>query len=576
MADKFENASVAFRAGKFRETVSLLRKVNEKKKLRSVASASLEAAAWNALGEPKNAVAVLKRLLDDKLQRSEFVQLCMELADALKASGRYKTALSYLARAEKLASGAASDELLFRRAIVHAEARQLRKSVTICQQLMMNEEFAVRASLLLIEVANSLSDLELLLSAFQTLGSRVSELNNNNLLAMLERSSSYGPETSQPFFDEANKRSLMPNRVRLFTANQARYSGDLTAANSLLAEVEESKLDASLKPLYWSIKGTLEDKQKDFDAAFNSFVKMNRCNAVLLPADWKKYLETKPFEVLRSVPDDYSGPVKQAFIVGFPRSGTTLLEVILDSQQGVAILEEKPVIESVKAKIREDGHTLADCLPQLTEDYLGELREYYFSQAKEYLKSDADVTVQLLVDKNPLQILDLPLIQTLFPRAKILLAIRHPLDCILSCFQQTFEANTQMPVFTDWQSSFEHYHNVFTAYREAKSQMNWTDHVVRYESIVSDFETEVKAVFEFLELSPDAEAYRLFSEQAKSRIVSTPSNNQVTQEIYVDSTYRWQNYMAPIAAHWDIVRDDIDWAGYDAAAVEAFIQTEKA
>ena len=148
------------------------------------------------------------------------------------------------------------------------------------------------------------------------------------------------------------------------------------------------------------------------------------------PAQWRKSPGTP----------NPGGASAHVFLIGFPRSGTTLLEVALDGHPRVASLEEHELLKAgVLAYMREPVDFTR--LVHADENELDPLRERYWAEVRE---AGLDVTGKVFVDKHPLHSLKLPLIARLFPDAKILFAHRDPRDVVLSCFRRRFSMNPAM------------------------------------------------------------------------------------------------------------------------------------
>lgn len=564
MVNRLDQALQMQRAGRHEEAASLLKKVNAKKKTRTVLSVLAESRSNRALGDWQAAREVLMLGLSDKISRAEYVDLSIALASAFAGGGELREAMKVLKKAEKSVPIDKKNDLMLNQALVYSQDYQFARAVKLCLGLIESERDAIRGALLLMDLAIQLSDLELFDQALDVIEKDIGSFNDVNLLALVERVSRYRRHRSAVFYEAAKGRGLMPNRINLFAARKQLDNGDYDSGQVQLDEVDERRLDATLKPLFWKLRGTLQDRAGEFTEAFNSYRRMNEASRAVLPIDWQQtgFDPVQPFERVRENPQAFESPVPLAFIVGFPRSGTTLLEIILDSQAGIEVIDEKPIVHALKTRLVDDGYDLENCLPQLEDKYLDQLREQYFRHAEEYVRPQfADV--KLLVDKNPMQMIDLPLINALFPQARILNMVRHPLDTILSCYQQTFEINSQMPFFTDWRSCFSHYHNVINSFERYRSRLAVEDYVVRYEDLVVDFDVEVEKIFEFLNFSPDAERYRQFGEHAQKRIVNTPSSSQVRKGLYSGATFRWRNYRDAIDEHLELVMDDIDRLGYE-------------
>ena len=138
--------------------------------------------------------------------------------------------------------------------------------------------------------------------------------------------------------------------------------------------------------------------------------------------------------------DESDAPPAEAspvFIVAFPRSGTTLLEQMLDAHPALVTMDEQPFLQQAIDQIADLGIDYPAALARLTTTQLAQVRTHYWSLTRRKVQLAPG---QRLIDKNPLNLLRLPAIRRLFPNAQILLAIRHPCDVVLSCFMQHFRS----------------------------------------------------------------------------------------------------------------------------------------
>jgi tetratricopeptide (TPR) repeat protein len=245
------------------------------------------------------------------------------------------------------------------------------------------------------------------------------------------------------------------------------------------------------------------------------------------------------------------------FFLGFPRSGTTLLDQVLSSAEGVTVLEEKENIADAWLELVLAPGGLDRWASLSREDVL-RFREAYWTRARAHLPAKA----RLVIDKLPLDTALLGLIHRLFPNAKIIFALRDPRDCVLSAFQQTFGMNAAMFQFLDLETAARYYDQVMRLGALWREKLPLRLHAVRYESVVADFETEIRALLAFLDL-PWTDSIRNFHETAKRRTIRTPSARQVVQPLYAASVAKWRRYEAELAP----IRPLLDpWAkrfGYD-------------
>ncbi len=227
------------------------------------------------------------------------------------------------------------------------------------------------------------------------------------------------------------------------------------------------------------------------------------------------------------------------FLVGFPRSGTTLLEQVLASHGQVRCLEERECLSRTVTDLALSPGQLS----ALTEAEASARRgAYWAAVAAEGGATDRPV----MVDKLPLNIVFLPVIRRLFPGARVIVALRDPRDVILSCFQQRFTLNPAMIQLLDLATAAAYYDTVMSVWDACRSRLGLLMHVVRYEDVVDDLETEARRLCGFLGLPFDQDMLR-FRESALRRDVRTPSSRQVVEPLYRRSVGRWRAYAEDLA-----------------------------
>ena len=235
------------------------------------------------------------------------------------------------------------------------------------------------------------------------------------------------------------------------------------------------------------------------------------------------------------------------FVVGFPRSGTTLLDQVLDAHPQIEVIEERPLIAAMLADLASSGHHYPADLPRLTPSAIEDLREHYRRRLARHTSRSG---TRYTVDKMPLNMAHVALIRRVFPGARFILALRHPCDVVLSCFMQSFGLNDWMAAFATLEGAADLYRATFTAWESYVRAVDTPALTVRYEDVVADLEREARRITEFLDLpfEPDMLA---FHEHARGRgVLATPSAAQVTQPIYRTALARWRRYgsvMQPIA-----------------------------
>jgi len=260
-------------------------------------------------------------------------------------------------------------------------------------------------------------------------------------------------------------------------------------------------------------------------------------------------------------PDDVSaweeaGPAMQdspIWIVGFPRSGTTLLEQALDAHPRLASMDEQPFLLKALHEVMDRGIRYPAELGRLTAQDLGDIRAHYWDFAR---KKAGLVPGQRLVDKCPMNMTLLPLIRRLFPNARIILAIRHPCDTLLSCFLQEFRAPELALLCRDLTPLAEAYSRIFGYWYSQWPALQPFSYELRYEQLTVDFAAEVRKLGAFLQLPWD-EAMLAPGAHARAKgFISTPSYSQVIEPVNNRSVGRWKHYerhfsdVLPILMPW--------------------------
>ena len=229
------------------------------------------------------------------------------------------------------------------------------------------------------------------------------------------------------------------------------------------------------------------------------------------------------------------------FLVGFPRSGTTLLDQVLDSHPSVVVLEERPLVTGMIDRVKSNGYLYPQDLPRLDDAFLDDLRGGYLRERDSYVDVQAG---SVFIDKLPLNIVHAALIRRVFPKARFILALRDPCDVCLSCFMQSFELNDWMAVFTDIDATARMYEAVFDLWHRTAEKLRLDHHIVRYEDLIADLRHTASSTMHFLGLEWD-DRMAAFHEHARRRgHLATPSHSQVTQPVYAHAIRRWKRYGA--------------------------------
>ena len=315
------------------------------------------------------------------------------------------------------------------------------------------------------------------------------------------------------------------------------------------------------------LRGQCYDRLNDADNAFRSFAEMNRLQQ-LDPSEpvrrAQEYRDALLLDRAKVTPEWYAswrrepvddGRAAPVFLLGFPRSGTTLLDTMLMGHPKVQVLEERPLIARVE---REVGGL--ERLPDLTSAEIVKLRDSYFHEARRWIKLRDD---SLLVDKFPLHLNKVPYIHRLFPDARFILALRHPLDVLLSCYITNFRLNNAMANFLDLSTAAWVYDQSFGFWEQSRDLMRVNFHQVAYERMIGNADAELRPLFEYLGLEWNEDVLDHQQTAAGRGVITTASYSQVTEPLYTRAKGRWTRYRKWLEPVMPVMNPWIQRHGYD-------------
>lgn len=263
---------------------------------------------------------------------------------------------------------------------------------------------------------------------------------------------------------------------------------------------------------------------------------------------WFEAADPGPWRAAPPPSQGPSGVEGHVFLVGFPRSGTTLIEQALAGHSRVVALEEAPTLaDHYQEFLRDD-----DGLERLALIGAGEAeawRKRYWQTVREH---GAEPRGRVFLDKAPAGTLNLPLVARLFPGAKILFAVRDPRDVVLSCVMNAFQMNSLTYAFTDLGETAACYGACMALAEIYRALLPLDLMEVRHEAMVEDFPGQLAAVAAFLSLEFDP-AMMDIATTALGRPVRTPSAVQVRSGLNRRGLARWRAY----AIEMTLVRESL-------------------
>jgi len=369
-----------------------------------------------------------------------------------------------------------------------------------------------------------------------------------------------------------------PTALAVLAAAERADGEDAQAESRLNALLARSDLEASQRSYAAGLLGDLLDAQGRIGEAFAVYQEGNdalrrfhaphfegpgiETTPMLLgwltglfdeadPAQWSA-------RTSESVPE--AGlPAKHVFMLGFPRSGTTLLEQVLDSHSAVVTSGER---ETLDESTREFLSTPGDVkrLAHLGGAGLRRNRRIYWERVREH---GIEVAGRVFIDKQPYNTFKLPLIVKLFPSAKIVFSLRDPRDVVLSCFRRRFLMSAPNFEFLTLEGTARLYDATMRLAELYRAKLPLQLLELRHEDLVSDFEGRVRATCDFLGLTWQ-DSMRDFAARAKTRAITTPSSVQVKRGLNREGIGHWRHYRDQLAPVLPILQPWAERFGYPA------------
>jgi tetratricopeptide (TPR) repeat protein len=366
--------------------------------------------------------------------------------------------------------------------------------------------------------------------------------------------------------------------ARLTQAKLHRQAGRLVEAEQVLRPILTTA-GRELRIRGWYELGAIHDRQGAYDEAMTAF----REAKTLLAPDAPPVLAQLQSIIkhLKEMQDNVSAEMlvrwsdsgleslqpthRMAFLGGHARSGTTLLEQVLDSHPDIVSAEETTIFH-------EDAYaTLCHDLPRETSmlrgldtasvETLRLARERYFKSMSLWLGGPPGE--RLLIDKNPsLQALFITFIR-IFPEARLIVALRDPRDVVLSCFMLPhYPLNTGNLTFLELEATVRTYTRVMGIWQTLKPLIKnpWLE--VRYEDMVENLESVARKTLDFLDVLWDPHVLG-FDEHARQKMVRSPTYADVTQPIYKRARGRWRNYQKYLEPHLKNLEPLVKAFGYE-------------
>ena len=331
--------------------------------------------------------------------------------------------------------------------------------------------------------------------------------------------------------------------IAMLFASVCRHIGHRNEAIAMLKRVlsnqDEKINDEDRVSIHFKL-GALYDAEQDYDQAFKHFQTANELKHIQYDSDSDsafvdKLIETFNPHFLSNLARSSNDSERPVFIVGMPRSGTSLVEQILASHSQIYGAGELGYLRMAIPNLPrlESQKTYPDSLAELTQETYDHIAQSYLD-----LLMQSSTEERYVINKMPGYFLHLGFIAILFPRAHIIHCMRDPLDTCLSCYFSDFVGSSNS--FTHRLEDLgHHYRNYDRLMRHWNEVLDIPILNVSYEELIADQEGITRCLLDFLDVEWDESCLRFFENK---RIVNTMSYNQVRQPIYTDSIGRWKHY----------------------------------
>jgi len=325
-------------------------------------------------------------------------------------------------------------------------------------------------------------------------------------------------------------------------ANLKTYKFDESEVEAMEALLAGDEIADEARVQIHNAMGIDREARGDYDAAFRH---LQQCNVlrrksesydpVDIEARIDRNIEVFSEEFLNKNLKAGNTDASPIFVIGLPRSGSTLIEQILASHSQVDVTHELMDLAHVAQRIRGRGKKKSrypDSLADLSADDWIDVGMDYIDSTQKY-RGDAPY----FIDKNPNNFIFVGLIRLALPNAKVINARRHPLDSCFGSYKQLFASGQQFSYdltevgeyYLQYQRLVDHFHHLLPGFMLD----------VQYEQVVANLESEVRTILDHCGLPFEEECLRFHETE---RAVKTASSEQVRKPIYASSVNLWRNY----------------------------------
>lgn len=387
-----------------------------------------------------------------------------------------------------------------------------------------------------------------------------------NLALLAEQSNRV--EEAERMAEEGLARRPQDVTLRLVRGRCLRRRGEFTEARKLFDGLRDAGTPALRRDVEYEL-ATCADALGEAESGFVHAEHANRLARQLAPQALKdaRYFmaqihglrarfSSEWVAAWRPFPGE-DGITTPAFLVGFPRSGTTLMDSMLGAYPDIKVLEEHATERAMVGILNGLPGQYPDALRDLTVEQRAAVTQAYFRAAG----PEAEQRKQLL-DKSPFMTVHLGLVQRIFAGARIVFMARHPCDVVWSCFMTNMELNSGSAHFTRLNSTVDLYCSVMTLWQRYCEVLPLNCHRVRYEDLLEMPETVLRAVLTFLDLPWSDQVLHHAEHVAARGKINSASYAQVSRPLYQTSRDRWRCYQKYLEPYLPRLQPWCEFFGY--------------
>jgi len=345
-------------------------------------------------------------------------------------------------------------------------------------------------------------------------------------------------ENSIESYKETIKHNNLSGEAYWSLANLKTYKFTNNEIEEMEKALKSEMSDIEKCQMYFAL-GKAYEVEKDFDNSFKNYSKGNKIkkdeseySSMDTTDNTSKVIQFFNEKRLMQLSSSKTLDRDPIFVLGMPRSGSTLIDQIISSHSMVDGTQELPNIIKIAADLKRKNNLYPEILDEIDEDEITELGEKYLNGTR-WARDSAPY----FIDKMPNNFIHIGLIKTILPNAKIIDTRRDAMDTCFSCFKQffargqlfTYSLEDLGKYYSDYIKAMNHWHKVFG------DQI----YTVRYDNVINDTENTIKELIQYCELPFENECLEFYK---SSRPVKTPSAEQVRQPIYKSGLNYWKNF----------------------------------